>query len=242
MTDTPVSEKTLKNENTSLEKKVKVIHNKKSKSVISEFLYLHIKRIFDIFVGVIGIIVLIPLTIFVSVYRKVKKEDDGPVFYTHLRIGKKGKEFKLYKYRTMCMNADEKLKRYLDKNEDAKKEYKKYKKLKNDPRITKVGEMLRTTSIDEFPQFINIFLGNMTLVGPRPYLPREKEDMGIYYESIIKCKPGITGYWQVNGRSSTTFEKRLELDNYYIENRSLLLDIKIIIKTFMQIIIKKGAI
>ena len=242
MTDTPVSEKTLKNENTSLEKKVKVIHNKKSKSVISEFLYLLIKRIFDIFVGVIGIIVLIPLTIFVSVYRKVKKEDDGPVFYTHLRIGKKGKEFKLYKYRTMCMNADEKLKRYLDKNEDAKKEYKKYKKLKNDPRITKVGEMLRTTSIDEFPQFINIFLGNMTLVGPRPYLPREKEDMGIYYESIIKCKPGITGYWQVNGRSSTTFEKRLELDNYYIENRSLLLDIKIIIKTFMQIIIKKGAI
>ena len=82
----------------------------------------------------------------------------------------------------------------------------------------------------------------MTLVGPRPYLPREKEDMGMYYESIIKCKPGITGYWQVNGRSSTTFEKRLELDNYYIENRSLWLDIKIIIKTAMQIIIKKGAI
>ena len=242
MTDTPVSEKMLKNENTSIEKQVKVIHNKKVKSVISEFLYLLIKRIFDIFVGFIGIIVLIPLTIFVSVLRKVKKEDDGPVFYTHLRIGKKGKEFKLYKYRTMCMNADEKLKRYLYKNEDAKKEYKKYKKLKNDPRITKVGEILRTTSIDEFPQFINIFLGNMTLVGPRPYLPREKEDMGIYYENIIKCKPGITGYWQVNGRSSTTFEKRLELDNYYIENRSLLLDIKIIIKTFMQIIIKKGAI
>ena len=130
----------------------------------------------------------------------------------------------------------------MNKNEDAKKEYKKYKKLKNDPRITKIGEILRTTSIDEFPQFINIFLGNMTLVGPRPYLPREKEDMGMYYESIIKCKPGITGYWQVNGRSSTTFEKRLELDNYYIENRSLWLDIKIIIKTAMQIIVKKGAI
>ena len=240
MTDTNVSEKECKE--TNLKNQIKVIHNIKQKVRISEYMYLLIKRLFDIFVGLIGIFILVPLTIFVAIFRKVKNEDDGPIFYTHLRIGKNGKQFKLYKYRTMCMNADEKLKKYLEGNEEAKKEYKKYKKLKKDPRITKIGEILRTTSIDEFPQFINIFLGNMTLVGPRPYLPREKEDMGKYYDNIIKCKPGVTGYWQVNGRSNTTFEKRLELDNYYIENRSLWLDIKIIVKTAMQIIVKKGAI
>ncbi len=240
MTDTNVSEKECKK--TDIKNQIKVIHNEKKKTLISEYTYLLIKRLLDIFVGICGVIILIPLTIFVSIFKKIKNEDDGPIFYTHLRIGKNGKQFKLYKYRTMCMNADEKLKKYLKENEEAKKEYKKYKKLKKDPRITKVGEILRKTSIDEFPQFINIFLGNMTLVGPRPYLTREKEDMGKYYDTIIKCKPGITGYWQVNGRSSTTFEKRLELDNYYIENRSLWLDIKIIAKTFMQIIIKKGAI
>ena len=242
MTDMQASNELLEDENANIKNKITVIPHKKVKSIISNLIYIFIKRIFDIFVGLIGTLVLVPLTLSITIIRKIKKEDDGPVFYTHLRIGKKGKQFKLYKYRTMCMDADEKLKKYLEENEEAKKEYKKYKKLKKDPRISKLGEVLRTTSIDEFPQFFNVLLGNMSLVGPRPYLPREKEDMGEYYQNIIKCKPGITGYWQVNGRSNTTFEERLELDNYYIKNRSLWLDLKIVVRTALQIFIRRGAI
>ncbi len=220
-----------KNNNQKINKKTTKIQSKKIN------IYLVIKRLFDILVGLVGLIILIPLTVIVWLAKKIT-HDKGPLFYTHVRVGKDGKLFKLYKYRTMCIDADKKLEKYLEENEEARKEYKKYKKLKNDPRISKLGETLRTTSIDEFPQFINVLLGNMSLVGPRPYLPREKEDMKKYYDNIIKCKPGITGYWQVNGRSNTTFEERLELDNYYIKNKSLWLDIKIIIKTVMQIFIR----
>lgn len=201
-----------------------------------------VKRVTDIIFGLIGTILLIPITIMVLLLRLIKKEHDGPIFYEQLRIGKNGKVFRLYKYRTMCINADAKLEKYLAENEDARKEYKKYKKLKNDPRISRIGNLLRKTSIDEFPQFINVLIGNMSLVGPRPYLPREKEDIGEYYNAIVKCKPGLTGYWQVNGRSNTSFEERLKLDQYYSEHKSLMLDLKIVIKTIVQIIIKKGAL
>ena len=155
----------------------------------------------------------------------------GPIFYKQKRIGKDGKTFEMYKYRTMVVDADEKLKQYLEENEEAREEYSKYKKLKHDPRVTKIGNFLRKTSLDEFPQLLNILKGEMTLVGPRPYLPREKEDMGEFYKEIIKCKPGITGWWQINGRSNTTFEERLEKDEYYVKNRNILLDIKIVGKT-----------
>ena len=120
-------------------------------------------------------------------------------------------------------------------------EYQKNKKLKHDPRITKMGKFIRSTSIDELPQLINIFLGHMSFVGNRPYLPREKGDMGEYYEDIIKTKPGLTGYWQVNGRSKTTFEERLKLEKYYSNNASLKLDIKIFFKTFKVVLFKIGA-
>ena len=140
------------------------------------------------------------------------------------------------------MNADETLKEYLKNNEEARKEYKKYKKLKKDPRITKVGKVLRETSLDEFPQLINVLLGNMSLVGPRPYLPREKEDMGEYYSSIIKVKPGITGYWQIRGRSKTSFNDRLKMDLQYVNNCSLKNDIKILVKTFSKVFKRDGAI
>ena len=167
-----------------------ILHkNKAKKKEKSIYIYNFFKRMIDILAGFVGCISLIPLTLIIFIIRKTKGELDGPIFYTQLRIGKNGKLFKLYKYRTMCMNADEKLKDYLENNSDAKKEYKKYKKLKNDPRITKIGHILRETSLDEFPQFINVFLGNMSLVGPRPYLYREKEDMEDAYKEIIKCKP-----------------------------------------------------
>ena len=127
-------------------------------------------------------------------------------------------------------------------NEKAKKEYQEYKKLKEDPRLTKVGKFLRKTSIDEFPQFINVLKGDMSLVGPRPYLRREKKEMGRYYNYIIKCKPGITGYWQVNGRSNVNFQGRLRMDLEYINNSNLKTDCKLLKDTILKTIEKEGAI
>lgn len=136
--------------------------------------YLYAKRILDIMVSIVGIIVLIPLTIGIYLVNKFVN-DSGPIFYIQKRIGKNGKTFKMYKFRSMVENADQKLKRHLLDNPEANEEFKKYRKLKNDPRITKVGNFLRKTSLDEFPQFINVLKGDMSLVGPRPYLPREKK-------------------------------------------------------------------
>lgn len=200
-----------------------------------------IKRIIDVVGALVGVIALIPLTIIIYIARIVLKENDGPIFYDQLRIGKDGKVFKMYKYRSMIIGADEKLFEYLKENEEARKEYKEYKKLKYDPRITKIGKILRKTSLDEFPQFINVLKGDMSLVGPRPYLPREKEDMGEYYTYIIKSRPGITGYWQIAGRSDVTFDDRLKMDYDYIKNRSLKTDLKILVKTVLNVIKKEGA-
>ena len=204
--------------------------------------YRFVKRLIDIVAGIVGIIILIPLTIVLGIIRIIKKENDGPLFYEQLRIGKNGKQFRMYKYRSMCMNADERLKEYLEENEEAKKEYKKYKKLKCDPRVTKLGKVLRATSLDEFPQLINVLIGNMSLVGPRPYLPREQKEMGEYYSSIIKVKPGITGPWQIRGRSKITFEDRLKLDLEYVNKCSIKRDIKILWNTFAKVLKKDGAL
>lgn len=204
--------------------------------------YLIFKKFVDIIAGILGTIMLVPVTIIVWFVRIIKHENDGPLFFEQLRIGKDGKQFRLYKFRTMVMNADEKLYKYLEENEEARKEYKKFKKLKDDPRITKVGALLRKTSLDEFPQFINILKGDMSLVGPRPYLYREKNDIGDYYEQIVSVKPGITGYWQVNGRNDVDFDDRTYMDTYYIEHSGIVMDIKIILKTVLKIFKKEGAI
>lgn len=204
--------------------------------------YLICKKIIDIVAGVIGVILLAPITLVVWIIRLCMHENDGPLFFEQLRIEKDGKQFRLYKFRTMVMNADEKLYKYLEENEEARKEYKKYKKLKNDPRITKLGNFLRKTSLDEFPQFINLLKGDMSLVGPRPYLYREKNDMGDYYDQIVQVKPGITGYWQVNGRNDVDFEERTYMDTYYIEHRGIIMDLKIILKTVLKMFKKEGAI
>lgn len=201
-----------------------------------------IKRIIDIVGALVGVVALIPLTIIIYIARIVLKENDGPIFYDQLRIGKDGKVFKMYKYRSMIIGADEKLFEYLKENEEARKEYKEYKKLKDDPRITKIGKILRKTSLDESPQFINVLKGDMSLVGPRPYLPREKEDMGEYYTYIIKSRPGITGYWQIAGRSDVTFDDRLKMDYDYNKNKSLKNDLKILVKTVLNVVKKEGAI
>lgn len=209
---------------------------------VKEKMYSIIKRMIDIVGGLFGVLLLIPITIGIYITKKVLKEDDAPIFYVQLRVGKGGRQFKIYKYRSMVLNADEKLDKYLEENEEARKEYEKYKKLKKDPRITKLGEFLRKTSLDEFPQFINVLKGDMSLVGPRPYLHREIEDMGNNYNKIITVKPGVTGYWQVNGRSDKDFAERTQMDVEYIRDRNLWFDIKIIIKTVLKIVGKEGAI
>ena len=199
-----------------------------------------LKRVMDIGIGIVGGVSLIPLTILVWIKTNSEERKHG-LFFTQDRIGKDGKSIKIYKYRSMVTGADKILEEMMAKDEKIREEYEKNKKLKDDPRITKIGEFLRKTSLDEFPQFINVLKGEMSFVGPRPYLPREKKDMGEYYEKIIKSKPGITGMWQTHGRSETDFEERLELDEYYYRNWSLWLDIVIIIKTIKNVISKKGA-
>lgn len=223
-----------------IDEQINTQNNINRKATIKELWYNFAKRTMDIFGGIFGVLALIPLTIIIYIANIISK-DKGPVFYSQERIGKDGKSFKLYKYRSMVVNADEKLKKYLEENEEAKKEYKKYRKLKNDPRITKVGEFIRKTSIDEFPQFINVLKGDMSLVGPRPYLHREKDDMGNNYDIIVSVKPGLTGYWQVNGRSDKDFKERTDMDVAYVYDRTLWIDIKFLIKTGLKIFEKEGA-
>lgn len=188
------------------------------------------KRILDICGGIAGCLALLPLYFFVR--RKNHQSGDyDSVFFKQKRIGKGGKEFTIYKFRTMVPNAEQILDELMETDPAIRDEYIKNKKLKNDPRITKAGHFLRKTSLDEFPQFINVLKGDMSLIGPRPYLPREKEDMGIYYDIIIKMKPGLTGMWQTHGRSDVDFEDRLALDEYYYRNYNLWLDVTLLAKT-----------
>ena len=205
-----------------------------------KYINLFFKRIMDLLGAIVGIFLLVPLTIIIFIGNRICK-DTGPIFYSQERIGQYGKKFKMYKFRSMIVDADEKLKELLEKDEKAREEYCIYKKLKKDPRITKVGAFIRKTSLDEFPQFINVLKGEMSLVGPRAYLPDEKKDMGEMYNIIIQHNPGITGLWQVSGRSDVTFEERLNIDWEYHQNSNLLLDIKILFKTFFAVLKKNGA-
>lgn len=218
---------------------IRIINKEKTNKKI---LYRAIKRMIDIIGAIVGIIFLIPTTIAVCLARKISKEDKGPLFYEQLRYGKNGKVFRLYKYRSMCIGADEKLKEYLANNEEARKEFKKTHKLQNDPRITSIGNFLRKTSLDELPQVINILKGEMSFVGPRPVVEKEVEDYGKNRDKFLSVKPGLTGYWQVNGRSSTTYEERMKMELYYVDNCSLWLDIKIFFKTFIAVFKKEGAV
>ena len=199
-----------------------------------------IKRAIDIIIGIVGCILLIPLTILVW-FKTDKEERKAGIFFTQNRIGVNGKTIKIYKYRSMVTGADEILKKILFEDPKKREEYRKNKKLKDDPRITKIGEFLRRTSLDEFPQFLNVIKGEMSFIGPRPYLFDEIDDMGKSYDKIIKLKPGITGMWQAHGRSDTDFEERLVLDEYYYRNWNLWLDIIIVIKTIKNVIAKEGA-
>ena len=213
-----------------------------NKVEVNKQVYRVTKRIIDKIGALVGCIILIPLTVCIWIANIISK-DNGPVFYVQKRIGKNGKVFTMYKFRSMVVNADKKLKRHLLDNPEANEEFKKYRKLKDDPRITPIGKFIRKTSLDEFPQFINVLKGDMSLVGPRPYLPREKRAMKKAYKEIIKVKPGLTGPWQVNGRNEISLEDRLNMDINYIQNEGILNDIKFMFKTVLNMFKKdKGAV
>ena len=207
---------------------------------LSRSFYFFVKRLFDILMAIIGIIVMIPIALLVKISYMLTGDFDS-IFYKQKRIGKNGVEFNFYKFRSMVPNADEVLKELLKKDKKLAKEYKINKKLEHDPRVTKMGAILRKTSLDELPQVLNILVADMSVVGNRPYLPREKEDMGIYYNDIIKTKPGLTGLWQVSGSSNTTFEERLKIEQEYSSTCGFKIDIKIFFKTFGVVLKHRGA-
>jgi len=204
-----------------------------------EISYLISKRLFDFLVSLILIVILIPLFGVLSVVYCVG-ENKGPIFFSQKRYGKNGEMFKIYKFRSMVVNADKKLK----SNRDLYKRYveNNYKlEPHEDPRITRFGQFLRKTSLDELPQLFNVFLGNMSLVGPRPIVREELEEYGTYKEEFLSVKPGVTGYWQASGRSNVQYPERVDVELYYIRNRSFIFDIKIIFLTIKAVLFGKGA-
>ena len=205
---------------------------------INYYMFITIKRFFDITCSLIGLIILLPLMLIVKIAYLLHK-DNNSIFYTQERIGLNGKLFKLYKFRTMVPNADEILKEVL-KDPIRRREYNINKKLVNDPRVTKVGKILRKTSLDELPQMLNVLKGDMSIIGNRPYLPAEAKDMQPYFDSIVSTKPGITGLWQTSGRSDVTFAKRVEIENKYSNTFSARLDMKIFVKTFGIMVDRKS--
>ena len=198
-----------------------------------------IKTIFDYVLTITGTIVISPILIVIALW--IYKDSPGPVIFKHRRIGKNGKEFNCYKFRSMCVDAKEKLEQLLKTNPEAKAEWEKDFKLKNDPRITKSGAFLRKTSLDELPQIFNVLKGEMSLVGPRPIIKDEMERYGEYIDDYLMVKPGITGMWQVSGRSDTGYKERVQLDSWYVRNWSVWLDVMLLWRTMKIVVQRKGA-
>ena len=195
-----------------------------------------IKRLFDIIVSFLGLLILSPLFLLLTIL--IKCDSKGPVFFIQKRVGRNGKKFGIFKFRTMRINAEELIASFTP---EQLKEWKENFKLNNDPRITRVGKFLRNTSLDELPQLINIFIGNMSLVGPRPIVEEELEWYGEKKNVLLSVRPGLTGWWATNGRSEVSYPERCDYELYYVYNCSLLLDIKILFKTFSAVFSRKGA-
>lgn len=201
----------------------KIILNKDE--IEKHYFYRLTKRLFDILASFTGLVVLSPVFLIVAV--AIKADDGGPVFYNQERVGKGGKHFKMYKFRSMRVNADQELNDLIHQNEVDGAMF----KIKNDPRITRVGKFIRKTSIDEFPQLLNVLLGQMSIVGPRPPLPREIKLYTNYDRQRLFVRPGCTGLWQVTVRNSVGFHEMVNIDLEYIQKRGFWLDVKIIFRT-----------
>ncbi|MED4866962.1 MULTISPECIES: sugar transferase [Heyndrickxia] len=202
-------------------------------------IYTVCKRSIDLVISIIGLIIVSPLFLFIGFFY-LFGENKGPLIFKQNRVGKGGELFYIYKFRSMIVDADEKLKankvlyqKYLKNNYKLEPE--------EDPRITKLGRFLRKTSLDEIPQLINVIKGDMSLVGPRPVVEEELLEYGERKNEFLSVKPGITGYWQVSGRSNVGYPERVNLELYYVNNQSLLFDLYIFLKTIFMVILKKGA-
>lgn len=194
------------------------------------------KRICDIICSLIAIAILSPILLVISIL--IKMTSKGPVVYKQNRVGKQGQIFSIYKFRSMVNDAYN-FRKYL--SEEQINYYRINRKLNNDPRVTKVGRIIRRTSLDELPQLVNILKGDMSIVGPRPMMPEEIKMYGKNYKLYITTKPGLTGLWQIHGRFRTSMKQRMRLDVIYIKNQGILTDIKIIFRTFVVVILQKGA-
>jgi len=197
------------------------------------------KRMLDLFGSVVGGICIIPILLFISI--AIYVSSPGPIIFAHQRVGRKGEFFSCYKFRSMITNSQEVLAQYLAINPEAREEWEKDFKLKNDPRITKVGKFLRKTSLDELPQLLNVLKGEMSLVGPRPIVEKEVEKYGEYINDYYLVRPGMTGYWQVSGRNDVDYDTRVQMDSWYVRNWSFWMDIVMLIKTVNVVLGRKGA-
>jgi exopolysaccharide production protein ExoY len=202
-----------------------------------------LKRAFDIIFSIYVLLIASPL--FVLMAGLIKLTSKGSIFYSSFRLGRGGKSIKCWKFRTMCMDAEVKLQEILEKDPQLREEWNKYFKLREDPRLTPIGKFLRKTSVDEFPQFWNVLKGDLSVVGPRPFLVKEDKEIRKYagdkIEKILSVRPGVTGIWQTSGRSLLTFEERIRLDESYIDEQSLIFDLYLICKTIPMLIFPKGA-
>jgi Undecaprenyl-phosphate galactose phosphotransferase WbaP len=203
------------------------------------FRYRVIKRSLDILLVILALPLLFPLIL--TIAAAVRFSSPGPIFFSHRRIRKHGAFFSMWKFRTMCVNSAEVLESYLATEPDARSEWRETHKLRTDPRITRVGLFLRRTSLDELPQLWNVLHGTMSLVGPRPIVAAEVEKYGARFGDYCRVKPGITGLWQVSGRSELTYDERVQLDCEYVRTWSLRGDIKILLKTFSSVVNQDGA-
>ena len=203
-------------------------------------MYFTFKRIFDICCSLVGMIFLIPLLIIIKI-AYMCSGDFHSVLYSQERIGKDGKVFRLHKFRTMVPNAEKILQDWLKNNPEKRNEYYRDRKIDKDPRITKVGNILRKTSLDEFPQFLNVFVGDMSLIGPRPVVFDEVENYGKNKEKFLSVRPGLTGYWASNGRSNISYKERMKMELFYVDHCCIRLDIQIIWNTIITVIKRDGA-
>jgi Undecaprenyl-phosphate galactose phosphotransferase WbaP len=198
-----------------------------------------IKRLLDVLIASLMCIAAMPL--FLGIAAALKLTSPGPIFYRQTRIGQGGRYFHIYKFRTMEVDADKKLAHYLDTHPHLRQEWELNHKLENDPRITWIGKFLRKTSLDELPQLLNVVHGDMSFVGPRPIVDSEVHKYGDSFDLYKQVQPGITGLWQVYGRNKTTYTRRVQLDEYYVQNWSLMLDFYILFRTLKTVVLREGA-
>ncbi len=208
---------------------------------LSYMFYKSIKKYLDLFFSILILIACLPLFLIIALL--IKCSSRGPIFFFQERIGKNNITFKCIKFRTMHSQAKDILENLLNNDDNLKREFEETYKIKNDPRITIIGKLLRKTSLDELPQFINVLRNEMSIIGPRPIVAEEKFKYGENLKKVLSVKPGITGLWQVSGRNKLPYKKRVMLDLFYVENYNLLMDIRILIKTIGVILfpIDRGA-